>query len=234
MSKIFSHLKLLIGAILLSVIALLSSCYPNDNLSISETDVVMTGYYDSVDFTKLKTYYMSDTVYPVRDDTSDHSLIESNDLIIKTIADNMTAYGYTRITDTTEDVPDVRISSASITITTVSVGWWYPYYPGWGWGWGYGWKKSTSRDTDYYYPGYPGYYPPGYWWGYPYYSSYTTGTLLMEMANPLDYIVFEGDTVTPIYWASGINGVLSSGSDDNRIVSGINKAFELSPEIKTN
>ncbi len=234
MFKNNSFLKLLGGAIIITVITLISSCYPNDSLSISETDVVMTGYYDSVDFTKLKTYFMSDTVYPVREDTSDHSLIDENDLIINTIAENMAAYGYQRVTDTTEETPDIRISSAAIAVTTITIGWWYPYYPGWGWGWGWGWKKSSSRDTDYYYPGYPGYYPPGYWWGYPYYSSYTTGTLLIEMADPMDYRVFEGDTVTPIYWAAGINGVLSNGSDSKRITDGINKAFELSPEIKTN
>ena len=233
MLKNLSFTQSLLVALLFSVIIMLSSCYPNDNLSISETDIVMVGYYDSVDFTTLKTYYMSDTVYPVRDDTSDHSLIKSNDLIINTIAANMTAYGYTRVTDTTEATPDVRVSSAAISVTTVSVGWWYPYYPGWGWGWGY-WKKSSTRGADYYYPGYPGYYPPGYGWGYPYYSSYTTGTLLIEMADPNDYRVVDNDTVTPIYWNGAVNGVLSSGSDDNRIKGGINKAFELSPEIKTN
>jgi len=228
-----SFIKTLLVIIIPASILMISSCYPDDSLSVSETDIVMTGYYDSVDFTKLKTYFMADTVYPVRDDTTDHSLIENNDEIIASIASNMAAYGYTRVTDTTEDVPDIKIASASITIKNVTVGWWYPYYPGWGWGWGYGWK-SGSRGMDYYYPGYPGYYPPGYGWGYPYYSSYTTGTLLIEMANPNDYRVLAGDTVVPIYWGAGITGVLSSGSDLTRITNGIDKAFELSPNIKTN
>ena len=211
-------------------IALLDGCYPNDSIAVSETDVVMTAYLKTVNFKTLKTYYMSDTVYPVRDDTSDHALIENNDLIIQTIAGNMEAYGYVRVGDTVEEAPDVRISAAAIAVKNVSVGWWYPYYPGWGWGW-----YKSSRGTDYWYPGYPGYYPPGYWGGVPYYSSYTTGTLLMEMANPLDYEIVDGDTVTPIYWAGAINGVLSnsSSSDASRITKGINKAFELSPEIST-
>ena len=232
MTKVLSSIKMLAAIVLPAIIIMLTSCYPDDNLSVSETDIVMVGYYDSVDFKTLKTYFMSDTVYPVRDDTSDHSLIKYNDKIISTIAANMEAYGYTRLLEATTDTPDIRISSASITVKNVTVGYWYPYYPGWGWGWG--WKKSTSRDTDYYYPGYPGYYPPGYGWGYPYYSSYTTGTLLIEMADPVDYRVVKNDTVTPIYWSGGINGVLSSGSDEKRVIDGINKAFELSPEIKTN
>jgi len=212
-------------------IALLDGCYPNDSISVSETDIVMTAYYDSVDFTTLKTYFMSDTVYPVRDDTADHSLIDHNNLIVQTIEDNMAKYGYTRVDESYEGTPDISISNVAIAVTTVSVGWWYPYYPGWGWGWG--WYKS-SRETNYYYPGYPGYYPPGYWGGYPYYSSYTTGTLLMRMANPLDIRIVDGDTVVPIYWAGAINGVLSSGSDASRITTGINQAFTQSPEIKSN
>jgi len=234
MLRKLSLTQTLVVAILSFVVISLSSCYPDDdNISLSETDIVMTTYYDTVDFTSLKTYFMSDTVYVVREDTSDHSLIDANDKIISTIEENMTAYGYTRVTDTAQEVPDVRISSAALTVKNVQVGWWYPYYPGWGWGWGY-WKKSNTRGTDYYYPGYPGYYPPGYWGGYPYYSSYTTGTLLIEMANPLDIRVIEGDTVTPIYFTGGVTGVLSSGSNEKRIVDGINKAFELTPEIKTN
>ena len=210
-------------------IALLDGCYPQDSLSISETDIVMTAYNDSVGFTTLKTYFMSDTVFPIRDDTTDHSLIDNNDLIIQTIASNMANYGYTRVDAAYDGVPDVSVSSISIAVTTVSVGWWYPYYPGWGWGWG--WYKS-SRETNYYYPGYPGYYPPG--WGIPYYSSYTTGTLLMRMADPLDIRIIDGDTVVPIYWAGALNGVLSSGSDASRITNAINQAFEQSPQIKTN
>jgi len=117
-------------------IALLDGCYPNDSISTSETDIVMTAYDDSVVFTSLKTYFMSDTVYPVRDDTSDHSLIENNSLVIQTIAENMAAYGYERVFDDAEETPDIKIASAAIQTVNVSVGWWYPYYGGWGWGWG--------------------------------------------------------------------------------------------------
>ncbi len=116
MHKKNSLLKMLLVIIIPASILMLSSCYPDESLSINETDVIMTGYYDSVDFTSLKTYYMSDTVYAVRDDTTDHSLIEYNNLIIETIDSNMAKYGYTRVSDTASDVPNIRISSASITV----------------------------------------------------------------------------------------------------------------------
>ncbi|RLD36354.1 MAG: hypothetical protein DRI83_05505 [Bacteroidetes bacterium] len=210
-------------------ITLLDGCYPNDDISLGESDIIMTAYDDSVSFTTLKTYFMSDTVYPVRDDKSDHSLIENNNLVIQTIADNMAAYGYVRVYKDAVETPDIRISSAAIQTLNISVGWWYPYYSGWGWYWG--WYKSL-QETSYWYGGYPGYYSGGYW-GVPYYSSYTTGTIIIEMANPLDYRVIAGDTVVPIYWAGALNGVLS-GSEETRIISGINQAFKQSPQIKTN
>jgi hypothetical protein len=56
----------------------------------------------------------------------------------------------------------------------------------------------------------------------------------MEMVNPQDIIVVEGDSVVPIYWAGAINGVLSGGSDVSRITKGIDQAFEQSPQIKAN
>ena len=221
-------------------IMLLDGCYPNDSISISETDIVLTGHIDSTDdfdFNNFSTYYMPDTVWPVREDTTDKSPVPNSDLILSDIARNMQAYGYTRVyyTDTATSPPDLMMTVAALSTTTVSVGWWYPYYPGWGWGWGWYKKSSASRGIDYWYGGYPGYYPPGWGWGgVPYYSSYTTGTILMEMSNPDDYRVVNGDTVVPMYWAGGLNGVMSSGSNTSRITKGIDQAFTQSPYLKTN
>lgn len=218
-------------------IILLDGCYPNDSISVSETDIVLTGYYDSVDFKTLKTYYLPDTVFPVRDDTTDKSPVENSALILSQIEKNMQSYGYTRVfySDTITKDPDLMFAVAAISVTTISVGWWYPYYPGWGWGWGWYKSASAERGEDYYYPGYPGYYPPGWGWGgVPYYSSYTTGTLLMEMTNPDDYRVIDSDTVVPMYWAGAVNGVLSSGSNTSRITGGIDQSFTQSPYLKTN
>jgi len=228
-------LKLSISFLLVTGIVMLNGCYPDDALSYSETDIVLTGYYDSVDFKTVSTYYLPDTVFPIRDDTTDKTPVKDSDAIIARIESNMQSYGYTRVyySDELNEEPDLMIAVAAISTTTVTVGWWYPYYPGWGWGWG--WYKKAPRDTNYWYGGYPGYYPPGWGWGgMPYYSSYTTGTLLMEMTNPNDYRVVDGDTVTPMYWAGGVNGVLSSGSNTSRITGGIDQAFEQSPYLNHN
>jgi hypothetical protein len=220
-------------------ILLLDGCYPNDSLTTEETDIVLTGYYDSVNFQSLKTYYMPDTVFPIVDDGDDADPINNQSQILATVASNMASYGWTRV-EYAPDVPepDVMIAVSAIITTNYTVGWWYPYYPGWGWGWGWGWYKegSAERGTDYWYGGWGGYYPPGYGWGYvPYYSSYTTGTLLMEMTNPEDYRVINNDTVNPIYWAGGLNGILGSTTTNTaRVESGIDQAFEQSPYLKLN
>jgi hypothetical protein len=182
---------------------------------------------------------MPDTVFPIVDDGDDADPINNQSQILATVASNMASYGWTRV-EYAPDVPepDVMIAVSAIITTNYTVGWWYPYYPGWGWGWGWGWYKegSAERGTDYWYGGWGGYYPPGYGWGYvPYYSSYTTGTLLMEMTNPEDYRVINNDTVNPIYWAGGLNGILGSTTTNTaRVESGIDQAFEQSPYLKLN
>ena len=220
-------------------IFLLDGCYPHDSLTVDQTDIILTNYYDSVDFQSLSTYFMPDTVFVIRDDTTNKKPIENEDLILKTIASNMAAYGYERVMEVdTANPPDVELTATAIITTTVLVGWWYPWYPGWGW-YPWYWKKSAPADdhksADYWYCPYcyPGYYPPGWGWGYPYYSSYTTGTLIMHMANPLDYRIIDNDTVVPIYWAGAVQGVLGSGTNTSRITNGIDQAFKQSPEIKT-
>ncbi|RLD88783.1 MAG: hypothetical protein DRJ02_03055 [Bacteroidetes bacterium] len=225
----FSMVIAFVGGILF-----LHGCYPDNSLTYDQTDLSLTGYYDSVDFNKITTYFMPDTVFPLRDDTTDKTPIEGQDLILSQIAKNMESYGYTRIyPDDNSPEPDVMVTASAIMTTTVSVGWWYPYYPGWGWGW-YWWKKSPEQ-TSYWYPYYPGYYPPGWGWGgVPYYSTYTTGTLMLEMANPEDYRIVDGDTVVPLYWAGGLNGILSGSSNEARVKKGIDQLFIQSPYLNNN
>ena len=111
---------------------------------------------------------------------------------------------------------------SAVEVENVSVGWWYPYYPGWGWDWYWYWD-----------PGWGWYYPPYYYPSYPYYSTYKTGTLLLEMMNPKDYDVIDGDTVMRVYWHGALNGVLEGSDIKQRTIKGIDQIFEQSPEIKT-
>ena len=185
-------------------IILIEGCYPNNDISIEDSDVVLTTYNDSVNFKSLSTYYMPDTVLPIVD-PSDPSDYENpyQSLMLSTVASNMSAYGYTRV-DTTDAKPDVAVVLSVLTTTTVNAGWYYPY---WGYGWGYwgGW----------YYP----YYPP-----VPYYTSYSTGTVIINMFNS---DIIGTDTITTQYWAAAANGILESSKNEMIMTKG--KAMRASP-----
>ncbi len=207
-------------------ITLMQGCYPNNDLTYENTDIVVTFYNDSADFNTLSTYYLSDSVYFLDDEESPDP-IDDSDVITNQIAKNMADAGYTRITEESPVAPDVVILTGVFSETTVSVGWYYPWY-GYGGGW---WYWGAERSTDYwggYYPYYPSY------GGMPYYTSYTTGTLVFDMMNPDDYDIIGNDTLVRVYWNAAAQGVLSSGSSDTRIKNSIDQAFLQSPQIKTN
>jgi hypothetical protein len=118
----------------------------------------------------------------------------------------MTALGWTRVPLDNPTPPDLLLTPASWETTTVY--YWYDY-----WYWWYG-----------------GYYP---YWGYPpvYYSSYTTGTLLMNLIDP----EIEGANGNPInQWSGAINGILTYSYNASRVNTAIDKAFTISPYLKTN
>ncbi len=203
-------------------ITLMQGCYPDNDLTYEETDIVVTFYNDSTDFNTLSTYYLSDSVYFL-DDAENPEPLDNSNVITNQIAKNMAEAGYTRITEESPVQPDVVILTGVFSKTTVSVGWYYPWY-----GYGGGWYWGAERSTDYWGGWYP-YYP-----SYPYYTSYTTGTLVFDMMNPDDYDIIGTDTLARVYWNAAAQGVLSSGSSDTRIKNSIDQAFLQSPQIKTN
>lgn len=136
-----NKIQLAIYVLLFSGIGLLSSCYPNDDITNSETDIIMTQFVDTVHFDRIQTYFLPDTVLPIKspDDTTTYKKNPYTDLIISTISDNLDAFGYQRIMEPdSNNLPDILVIASSLKSTTTSV--WYPYYPGWGW-WGWGWSS---------------------------------------------------------------------------------------------
>jgi hypothetical protein len=209
------------------MLALLPGCYPDNNLTVDQATVVSTGYNDSVNFQNLHTYYMPDTILVRRADTSDHTPVENQKAYLAEVAKEMQAMGYQRLTlqDTAlHQVPDVDLIVSAIEQNYVAGGWYQPWYPDWGFGW------------DWYGPWFPGwgwYYPPSYYPPLPWFTTYKTGTLLMEMVNPRDYDIIRGDTVSRVYWNAALNGLLQGSDIKARVLAGIDQAFKQSPEIRT-
>ncbi len=218
--------KALLAVAGLGVLAFFAGCYPDNTLTVKQSDVVMTGYNDSVNFQGLHTYYMPDTILVRRSDTTDKTPVQYQKAYLAEIASQMKAMGYQRLTvkDTTK-APDVELVVSALERTYVAGGWYYPGYPGWGypawgypgWGWGWGWGW---------------YYPASYYFPFPWYSEYKTGTLLMEMINPKDYDIVRGDTVARVYWSGALNGLLEGNNIESRVLAGIDQAFKQSPELK--
>lgn len=198
----FFSLALLFGLIL-------GGCYPGGADYTSDYDVVYTDYNDTFNFKAFTTYAMPDDIVVdvqisnAGDTTYEYMKSVYSDPILAQIATNMTNYGWTRVDISAN--PDLLLSPAAQSSTTYYTSYWYNwwyggYYPGWGW-----------------------YYPPSYT-----VSSYTTGSLIMTIADP--------NSDSPINrsqseWIGVLNGILTNSANINRALSGIDQAFSQSPYL---
>lgn len=194
-----------------------TSCYTDYGLTTADYDVVVTQYDKNTDFGALyKTFSLVDSVFHITGDSTepDSELLtrKYDELILSTIRENMTNYGYTEIKDPSDqNEPNVVIVVRALG-TQVDQYYSGGYYPGWGYpGWGGWWG---------------GYYPP-----YIGKSTYYVGTLFIDYfdvaaskSDPND------DLVAP--WYATINGLLQSGQSESRLTGTINQAFEQSPYLK--
>jgi hypothetical protein len=192
-------------------VLVLGGCYPHGAEYVEDLDVVLTTHNKDYDFTAKSTYAMPDKIVKITGDVAegeDPSFVPDINAqkMLATVASNMADLGWVRVD--LEDDPDVFLLPAAWETTTIY--YWYDY-----WGWWYGG----------YWGGYWPYYPPVYA------SSYTTGTFLMSITDP-DLISTDGNRINQ--WSGAINGLLTGYFDANRINEAINKAFAISPYLKTN
>jgi hypothetical protein len=141
-----------------ALLFLMAGCYPDGAEYYEDTDVVYTNHNDKYDFNSKGTYSIPDKIVKITGelkDGEDPEFVKEpyNTQILQKIKSNMTALGYTKVTDPA--TADLVLFPAVWTNTTITYYydywcWYYPYYCGWG-------------------------------WGYPTVSSYTTGTLLMTL-----------------------------------------------------
>jgi hypothetical protein len=126
-----------------------------------------------------------------------------NSLIKSSTITNLNNLGWTKVLDSTQADVIVSMGTTSNTYVYSSGGYCY---------WGY--YGYTYCDPNYY--------------GYT--SSYTTGTVVIIIA---DHKVKTGTTI-PAQWIGILNGVMNQQNTATRIQNGINKAFSQSPYLKHN
>lgn len=194
--------------LIIGVSLALTSCYPEEVNNYSELDLVLTNYDADYDFGGINTYFLPDSVMPEVDESGDPIMgnTQNDSYIINQVASQLNDMGLSRVTDTTGLNFDVAflVSKSSQTTIVYYYNYWYSY-----WGW------------------YPGYYPG---WGYPSYSSYQTGTLVINMYDPKDY---NSDTeVVPVRWVGIANGLLKVTNNQTlrqRITLALDKMFNEFP-----
>ncbi|RIW15175.1 DUF4136 domain-containing protein [Algoriphagus lacus] len=184
------------------------SCYPDGMEYYEDTDITYTTYDVDFDFSARNTYSIPDKiVIDVEIEDGDTTFVYMKDVyakpILQNIEANMANYGWTKVNISQK--PDVVVTPAAMKNTTVFYSYWYDWWYGYGWGW---------------------YYPPYYS-----VSTYTTGTVIITLADPnIDNPVNRSQAA----WIMAANGLASGVGDITRVTDAIDQAFVQSPYLKIN
>ena len=139
-------------------VVVLQGCYPYDDQTVADSDVVATFYDSGTDFSNLQSYYMPDSVFSIDDngDIEPADISSSNEQqILTSIKNNLAAMGFTVALNA--NAADVVVEALVTSSTWVSGGC---------------------------YGGYWSYWYPYYGWCYPVAYTYTTGSVLIVMSVP--------------------------------------------------
>jgi len=123
---------------IIASLAFLWGCYPDGAEYYEETDIVYTNYVDKYDFKSKGTYSIPNKIVKITGklaEGEDPEFVKEpyNTQILQKIQSNMTAMGYTKVTDPA--TADLVMFPAVWTNTTVYYYydywcWYYPYYCG--------------------------------------------------------------------------------------------------------
>jgi hypothetical protein len=241
MSKIKLWTRLGVAAVVVSLF--LSACYSyHDETYLDELDLTATFYDTSFNFQQYNTFAIRDSVGLVTDyltpaeKAAFYAPGGGSDKIKTAVRNNFTSLGYTEVAN--DETYDFGVNLAVMLVENTTYyypGWWYGYYDYYSYWWYGGW--------------YPYY---GYGWGY-YSYTYTSGTLLIEMADgnslrayrawadektqgEIENSTIPADAMIKYEWQALINGVAgeTAGYNQERAQRGIDEAFTQSPYLKKN
>ncbi len=199
------------------VLGIFVSCtkYPPDVTRLQEDLVIYTQVDIEKDINQFHTFSIVDSIAYIDNKDSSHILNANAQAVLDRIIQNMQNRGFVKVDKV--DNPNLGITVSVIKTTNTSV-----YYPGWWWGY-----------PGYYYPDYWGY--PNSWYYYPYYptyiTSYSTGTLLIDM---FDFVNITPDGKIPVVWFAYIRALLTGYHTLNEIEQSIDQAFVQTPSLRTN
>ena len=196
---------------LLTIIALgilgLTSCskYPSASSRVVEDLAVYTQVDLTANFNDYKTFAISPEVTYINGKDTTTIDNANTTALINRIITNMTSRGFTQVA--TNAAPNLGMNVTALKNTTTTV--YYPYYPPY---WGY----------PYYDYGYP-YYPT-------YITSYSTGTVVIDLA---DFTTVNPGNKFMVVWNAFIRGLLTDTHTQNDVFQSVDQAFAQTPSLKT-
>lgn len=204
------------AAAIVGLVVGLASCYPGDPTTTSQLDVIATVHDDSVDFSAIQTFAIPDSIIHLELGENPIDLDRSlDDAILTRVKENLEALGYVEEPDPGNNAPDVVVLVAAAASETTTYYLTYPWWSYWGW--------------------YP-YWPccgPGWGIGYPPFGgsvTYEQGTLFIDMIDARNPNTSEEEVLS--IWVAAARGLLgSSASNQNRVLSAIDQAFDQSPYL---
>ena len=210
---------------------LVGSCsFFNDDYQETLDQFVSVAYRaDETDFSQYKTYVIADSILYV---DGDKNVRKKNDLtneVKSVVANQMNTLGYSPfIPNDPTSRPDLIVDLSYIVTTTTTI------YPGYWWGWDYWYYYDwfyPYYPFDPYYPYYPGGFYPYYPYPmYPVASSYSTGSLTIDI---VDFKNYKKDTNPAIVWHGLVRSILISTHSSEERAAAIKQCFEMMPPANT-
>lgn len=188
-----------------------ASCSWGDDLDQTH-DQILTIAYKSPDanFSQYKTFAVADSMCVVVNGKKSRVQDAESMKIYSQVVHNLNGLGYTQVS--ASENPNLLVDIGYIQSTNTTI---YPgYWSDWDWWWKY-----------YFYPWYPWdpYYP------YPMpsvVSSYTTGTLIFEIA---DVTKAREESSVPIVWHGVVRSILNGTHTEAQLTNAINEVFTILP-----
>jgi hypothetical protein len=191
---------------------MVTSCNWGPNALDETRDQILTAAYkqDTVNFAQFQSYAITDSVTVIYHRKKFRVSNDTTSQIIAQVVQNMNKNGYTQVETTDNPNLLVDISYIQRTNTVVYAGSWND----WDWWW-----------NSYYYPW------SGWYSYYPYYiptyaSSYTTGSLVIELANMTNVSTNKN---IPIVWHGVIREILNGDHTQSELIASINEVFTILP-----
>ncbi len=217
MNKIINSLKLLL------MIIVCTSCYPSEDISTSDLDLVVTQENRQLDFSNFNTFSLPDTVVKIVDGEGRNDLPSAEDaLMLNLVRSNLIRLGYTEEVNSNVNSPDLIVLVTAQEDEVFEVARDYPFW--FFWGWWQGWFPGWGFGDDW--SGVSPFVPVS--------SRYNAGTIFIYILDPNTPNI--SSEQVPIVWSAVVNGVIrgSQSSIEERITNNINQAFDQSQYLNTN